>query len=201
MAKEKPKKPSPQIAGGEQSQLDAALGSAAEDKPRPCPFCGGNKLRYDFCSSQGYIECLDCGAMGPCDEKAADPHCDLNAAWDAWNRRAQTGEPPNAEVSHFHQPEKRERRSPMSCYDCEDCGPDYVCRYCQPMIVAAPSGHAAGENCAPLTGSAATWLWRISVDDGLGGPYDFEVEGTDDASPYGVVEAVASFLKGRITKP
>jgi len=32
--------------------------------------------------------CDACGAMGPSDEQAADPHCDVDAAYMAWNRRA-----------------------------------------------------------------------------------------------------------------
>jgi len=53
----------------------------------PCPFCGSSTLRHEFCGSQGYIECNECGTQGPCDERAADPICDLDAACDAWNRR------------------------------------------------------------------------------------------------------------------
>ena len=59
----------------------------------PCPFCGSNNLRYEFCGSQGYIECNECGTQGPCDERAADPICDLDAACDAWNRRAALAQP------------------------------------------------------------------------------------------------------------
>lgn len=54
----------------------------------PCPFCGSTNLRYEFAGSQGYIECNECGTEGPCDERAADPYCDYDAACDAWNRRA-----------------------------------------------------------------------------------------------------------------
>jgi hypothetical protein len=54
----------------------------------PCPFCGSSNLRYEFCGSQGYIECNECGAQGPCDERAADPICSIEAAEAAWNRRA-----------------------------------------------------------------------------------------------------------------
>jgi hypothetical protein len=50
-------------------------------------------LRYEFCGSQGYIECNECGTQGPCDERAADPICDLDAACDAWNRRAALAQP------------------------------------------------------------------------------------------------------------
>ncbi len=59
----------------------------------PCPFCGSSNLRYEFCGSQGYIECNECGTQGPCDERAADPICDLDAACDAWNRRAALAQP------------------------------------------------------------------------------------------------------------
>jgi hypothetical protein len=59
----------------------------------PCPFCGSSTLRYEFCGSQGYIECNECGTQGPCDERAADPICDLDAACDAWNRRTALAEP------------------------------------------------------------------------------------------------------------
>jgi transcription elongation factor Elf1 len=54
----------------------------------PCPFCGSTNLRFEFSGSQGYIECNECGTEGPCDEKAADPICDMDAAYLAWNRRA-----------------------------------------------------------------------------------------------------------------
>jgi hypothetical protein len=50
-------------------------------------------LRYEFCGSQGYIECNECCTQGPCDERAADPICDLDAACDAWNRRAALAQP------------------------------------------------------------------------------------------------------------
>lgn len=53
----------------------------------PCPFCGSTNLRYEFAGSQGYIQCDECGTQGPCDERAADPHCDIEAAEGAWNRR------------------------------------------------------------------------------------------------------------------
>lgn len=59
----------------------------------PCPFCGSTNLRYDFAGSQGYIECNECGTEGPCDEQAADPHCDIEAAYDTWNRRATLAKP------------------------------------------------------------------------------------------------------------
>jgi transcription initiation factor TFIIIB Brf1 subunit/transcription initiation factor TFIIB len=52
--------------------------------PSPCPFCGlSNDLRYEFAGSQGYIVCDNCGAIGPCDEQAADPHCNIDAAYKA----------------------------------------------------------------------------------------------------------------------
>ena len=53
----------------------------------PCPFCSSTNLRYEFAGSQGYIECNECGTEGPCDERAADPYCDVDAAYGAWNRR------------------------------------------------------------------------------------------------------------------
>ncbi len=56
---------------------------------KPCPFCGSAEaLRFEFSGSQGYIVCDSCDAMGPCDAKAADPICDVDAAYNAWNRRA-----------------------------------------------------------------------------------------------------------------
>lgn len=54
----------------------------------PCPFCGSTNLRHEFAGSQGFIECNECGTVGPCDERAADPICDYDAAYAAWNRRA-----------------------------------------------------------------------------------------------------------------
>mgnify|MGYP000107764014 CR=1 FL=1 len=59
----------------------------------PCPFCGSNNLRYEFCGSQGYIECSECCTQGPCDERAADPYCDTEAAQSAWNRRITLAQP------------------------------------------------------------------------------------------------------------
>jgi hypothetical protein len=59
----------------------------------PCPFCGSTNLRYEFAGSQGYIECNDCGTAGPGDERAADPICDMDAAYLAWNRRAALAQP------------------------------------------------------------------------------------------------------------
>jgi hypothetical protein len=56
--------------------------------PKPCPFCGSTNLRFEFAGSQGYICCDDCDTQGPCDERAADPICDIDAAYLAWNRRA-----------------------------------------------------------------------------------------------------------------
>lgn len=56
---------------------------------KPCPFCGCvDKLRFEFSGSQGYITCDNCCTMGPCDEQAADPICEMDAAYLAWNRRA-----------------------------------------------------------------------------------------------------------------
>jgi Lar family restriction alleviation protein len=59
----------------------------------PCPFCGSTNLRHEFAGSQGYIECNECGTQGPCDERAADPICDFEAAYKAWNRRAALAKP------------------------------------------------------------------------------------------------------------
>ena len=63
----------------------------------PCPFCGSSDMRYEFCASQGYITCNECGTQGPCDERAADPHCDIEAAETAWNRRAIAAEQEGAD--------------------------------------------------------------------------------------------------------
>lgn len=64
---------------------------------KPCPFCGSADVKYEFCSSQGFVECQTCGAAGPIVEKAADPHCDEEAGFQAWNQRVpinpETGEP------------------------------------------------------------------------------------------------------------
>lgn len=60
-----------------------------ELKSKPCPFCGErNDLEYEFAGSGGYIKCITCGAMGPDDERAQDPECDIDAAFEAWNKRA-----------------------------------------------------------------------------------------------------------------
>mgnify|MGYP001472478331 CR=1 FL=1 len=55
---------------------------------KPCPFCGEKEnLAYEFGGSQGYIRCCTCDTYGPSDEKAGDPDCDVDAAYDAWNKR------------------------------------------------------------------------------------------------------------------
>jgi RNA polymerase subunit RPABC4/transcription elongation factor Spt4 len=53
-----------------------------------CPFCGSLEIKYDFAASQGYIVCTNCRACGPEDSRAADPECDIEAAFEAWRRRA-----------------------------------------------------------------------------------------------------------------
>ena len=53
----------------------------------PCPFCGSDDLEYEFSSSQGFIKCNQCDCMGPHDQKAADPHCSIDAARNIWNIR------------------------------------------------------------------------------------------------------------------
>ena len=70
----------------------------------PCPFCGSTNLRHEFAGSQGFIECNECGTVGPCDERAADPICDIEAAADAWNRRptALAADGPPAELLERH---------------------------------------------------------------------------------------------------
>ena len=57
-------------------------------KLKPCPFCGGSNIKSENYSSQIVMECNDCGGMGPDAELAADPHCDIEAAEEAWNKRA-----------------------------------------------------------------------------------------------------------------
>jgi hypothetical protein len=59
----------------------------------PCPFCGSTNLRYEFAGSQGYICCNECCTEGPCDERAADPYCESEAAVAAWNRRHDLAQP------------------------------------------------------------------------------------------------------------
>lgn len=61
--------------------------SVNDMKIDPCPFCGSDKVVYEFAGSQGYIECKNCYATGPDDPMAADPHCDIDAAVLIWNRR------------------------------------------------------------------------------------------------------------------
>lgn len=65
------------------------MGTPIKDGLKPCPFCGSAELEFVFSGSQGFIECLNCEAIGPYDEMAADPHCDVQAAFDAWNKRAE----------------------------------------------------------------------------------------------------------------
>lgn len=57
------------------------------DRLKPCPFCGSKNLEYEFSSSQGYVKCNACGTLGPEDPQAADPICDIDAAFDIWNKR------------------------------------------------------------------------------------------------------------------
>ena len=59
----------------------------------PCPFCGSENLSYEFSSSQGYIICNECDTYGPCDDKAGDPRCDVDAAYNAWDKRAASVKP------------------------------------------------------------------------------------------------------------
>lgn len=57
----------------------------------PCPSCGElKKLEYRFSASCGFVECLTCHTLGPLDDEAADPVCDVDAAIDAWNRRVES---------------------------------------------------------------------------------------------------------------
>lgn len=49
----------------------------------PCPFCGGDNVGHQIYSSTGFVECEDCGAMGP----GAEPDHDIEAAEAAWNSR------------------------------------------------------------------------------------------------------------------
>jgi len=53
----------------------------------PCPFCGSDDIVFEFSGSQGYCLCRGCYAMGPEDPMAADPHCDIDAAINIWNKR------------------------------------------------------------------------------------------------------------------
>lgn len=55
-----------------------------------CPWCAATSdlIEYEFSGSQGFTLCKICGATGPDDEMAADPHCDRDAAFDAWKKRA-----------------------------------------------------------------------------------------------------------------
>ncbi len=57
------------------------------DRLKPCPFCGSKDLEYEFSGSQGYIKCNSCYALGPEAAEAADPICDVDAAFDIWNKR------------------------------------------------------------------------------------------------------------------
>lgn len=56
---------------------------------KPCPFCGEKeKLEYQSAASGGYIWCIGCSAYGPTDERDRDQECDIDAAHEAWNKRA-----------------------------------------------------------------------------------------------------------------
>ncbi len=59
------------------------------EKLKACPFCAGTDIEYETRSSQGVMVCQACYASGPEAEGAADPECDIEAAEDAWNQRAQ----------------------------------------------------------------------------------------------------------------
>jgi ssDNA-binding Zn-finger/Zn-ribbon topoisomerase 1 len=53
-----------------------------------CPACGETTdLRYEFSGSCGFVQCGECDATGPLDDRAADPICDVDAALKAWNLR------------------------------------------------------------------------------------------------------------------
>ena len=64
------------------------VNALSEEPLLPCPFCGSEDVEYEFSSSQGYIKCNTCEAMGAEVEEAADPECSVGAAIVAWNTRS-----------------------------------------------------------------------------------------------------------------
>lgn len=49
----------------------------------PCPFCEGTNIKHEIYMSEGFMECKDCGAMGP----GTTPDYDIKASEAAWNKR------------------------------------------------------------------------------------------------------------------
>lgn len=49
----------------------------------PCPFCGGHSIEHAIYMSSGFMECNDCGCIGP----EGTPDHDVSAAEKAWNKR------------------------------------------------------------------------------------------------------------------
>jgi predicted nucleic acid-binding protein len=46
---------------------------------------------------------------------------------------------------------------------------------------------------------SATFVWKIIIDDGYGGPFVFEILGArGDTSPHEVASVAATFLKGAL---
>jgi Lar family restriction alleviation protein len=58
---------------------------------KPCPFCGSTKMLVYKRSYNNYIECTNCGAMGP--DSIQEPYnmtqtaVKETAARDVWNKR------------------------------------------------------------------------------------------------------------------
>jgi hypothetical protein len=68
----------------------------AGQRLKPCPFCGSDNLAEEstgcaeiagVCYQSCWIECLNCGAEGPCVEvHDGVPGVDYGAVRDAWNK-------------------------------------------------------------------------------------------------------------------
>jgi hypothetical protein len=141
----------------------------------PCPFCGSINLRYQFSGSQGYIECNECGTQGPCDERAADPICDIEAANSAWNRRAALAQP---EPEGMTDEEKwypgfadwLEREMPEGTVIGDPLWwaskiADYLQRHGRPTIKPVPVAERPWEREGWCDAEGRCWWWHAATDD------------------------------------
>lgn len=68
------------------------MASVRPTTTQPCPTCKkSDKIVFTFSGSCGFLECMHCWTSGPCDDRAADPHCEVEPAYEVWDKRSPTG--------------------------------------------------------------------------------------------------------------